>query len=66
MPIQSRIIAKAKLINPVFQLRFKVNRFNFEVVGNYNSPSLAYGMRKKLCQEQPERYSAQKLYVRIV
>lgn len=47
-----------------YQLRFRINKHSFEVIGNYPTPSLAYGMRKKFIQEQPKTYPANKLYVR--
>ena len=47
----------------VHQLRFKTNKHHYEVVGNYGTLSLAYGMRKKLCKEEPLRYTPKKMYV---
>lgn len=31
----------------MWQLRYQVNKFTFNIVATYNSASLAYGMRKK-------------------
>ena len=48
----------------MYQLRFQINKFNYEIVGTYDSESLAYGMRKKLCNEQPKKYNFDKLFVK--
>lgn len=48
-----------------YELRFKINRFDFEILGVYENPALAYGMKKKLAQENPSIYPKQKLYVKI-
>ena len=59
-----------KPINPhlaqKYELRLKINKHHFEVVNIYNSQSLAYGMRKKLSLEQPQRYDWRKMYVATV
>jgi hypothetical protein len=47
----------------MYQLRFKLNKKDYEIVGTYSTASLAYGMRKKLSKEQPTKYPISKLYV---
>lgn len=47
----------------MFQLRFKTSKNHFEIIGNYLTKSLAYGMRKKLSKEQPTTYPISKLDV---
>lgn len=60
----------AKRINPytlpMYELRFKINKHSFEVIGRWFLPALAYGIRKKLILEQPEKYWQNKLIVRKV
>lgn len=31
----------------MYELRYKINKNNYEILGSYHTPSLAYGMRKK-------------------
>ena len=51
----------AKKINPntlpMYKLRYKINKHTFEVLGRWFLPAIAYGMRKELIQEYPEKYS---------
>jgi len=47
----------------MYQLRFKINKHNFEIIGTYPTESLAYGMRKKISTEKPKTYPLSKLYV---
>jgi len=47
----------------MFQLRYHINQYHYEIVGNYPNKQLAYGIRKKLAKEQPQRYSLNKLTV---
>lgn len=51
---------------PMYKLRFKLNKFNFEVIGRWYLPALAYGIRKKLIQESPAKYPLNKLIVKKV
>jgi len=51
-------------VQPVYELRYKINKFSFEFIGRYFLPALAYGMRKKLSQESPAKYPLNKLIVR--
>lgn len=51
---------------PVYQLQFKVNKHSIEIIGTYWNRALAYGMRKKLIQENPAKYPLQKLIVKTI
>lgn len=57
---------KNPYLTKIYELRFRVNKFSYEIIDRYNSPVLAYGMRKKFIKENPAKYCAAKLYVRIV
>lgn len=48
-----------------FELRYRINKFDFEVKLRTNIAALAYGMRKKLTLEEPITYR-KKLIVKIV
>jgi hypothetical protein len=48
----------------VYEVRFKVNKFSYEVILSTSNKSLAYGMRKKLIKEQPQKYPLNKLIVK--
>lgn len=48
-----------------YELRFIVNKFHYETILTTFQPSLAYGMKKKLCLEQPKTYPINKLIVKI-
>jgi len=50
----------------MFEVRFKINKTDYEVIGSYPTQPLAYGMRKKFAREQPETYPLSKLYVQKV
>lgn len=50
----------------MFQLRYHINKYNYEIVGTYPNRQLAYGIRKKLSNEQPQRYNINKLTVNPV
>lgn len=45
----------------MYELRYYLNPRNYEIVGSYGIPSLAYGMRKKKAKEP--QYSLAKLKV---
>lgn len=49
---------------PTYQLLYKINKFDNEVLGTYFVPALAYGMRKKFLKEQPEKFKGNKLFVK--
>lgn len=49
----------------VYELRYKISKFHYEVILKSFVASLAYGMKKKLALEQPETYHKSKLYVKI-
>lgn len=46
-----------------YELRYKINKFNHEVLGCWALAAIAYGMRKKLLNEKPEQYHKSKLHV---
>jgi hypothetical protein len=46
----------------MFELRYYFNAIRYEVVGTYDTASLAYGMRKKFAMK--EQYQESKLKVR--
>lgn len=48
-----------------YELRLKTSKFNYNIIGTYENPALAYGMRKKYIQENPELHLKNKLYVKI-
>ncbi len=50
----------------IYQLRYKINKFDFEVKLSTFVPALAYGMRKKLLLEQPAQFHKSKLYVAVI
>ena len=43
---------------PMYELRYKINKHTFEVLGRWFLPVIAYGMRKKLIQEYPENIAS--------
>ena len=45
----------------MWELRYKINQFDFEVVGRYNNEILAKGMKKKYIEEV--KYPANKLTI---
>lgn len=45
-----------------YQLRYKINRSNHEVIGTYPTSQLAYGMMNKTAKEKPQ-YPLSKLSV---
>ena len=49
-----------------YELRFILSKFHHEIIGSYYQKSLAYGMRKKLINEQPQKYPLNKLTVKEV
>ena len=50
----------------MYQLRYHINQHHYEIVGTYPNRQLAYGIRKKLATEQPQRYNINKLTVHLV
>lgn len=46
-----------------FELRYKINKFHYELILRTTIANLAYGMRKKLTLEKPETYK-KKLFVK--
>ncbi len=49
----------------LFELRYRLSKFHYEVKLRTNIASLAYGMRKKLTQEEPTTYG-KKLIVKHI
>lgn len=47
----------------MYELRYYLNPRQYEVVGTYGNPQLAYGMRKKKNKESPTTYSLASLRV---
>jgi len=63
---QNYNLPKKKPVLPIYELRYKINRFHHEVLLSTFQASLAYGMRKKLLRERPKEYHITKLIVKIL
>lgn len=51
---------------PMWELRYTINKFNYELIGRYFSVTLAFGMRKKFNQEDPKNYPLHRMVVKKV
>ncbi len=47
----------------MYELRFYINKKDFDVLDTYGNPQLAYGMRKKKHAENPITWPIQRLKV---
>lgn len=59
-------MAYNKHLFPVWELRFRVNKFTSELVKPFNNKILAYGMRKSYILNNPGTYNKTNLFVRKV